>query len=81
LEDVTFFFSRSTPNLAKVIPTMDIIDDRLTAKVNDTSISPAICSAFRLAKKTLNRYHLRTNDSEAYQITMSMFLFFPFIVN
>ena len=62
------------PNLAKVIPTMNIIDDHLTAK--DTYIFPAICSALRLSKKTLNCYYSRASDSAAYQIAMSMFLFF-----
>ena len=67
------FFSCSMPNLAKVIPTMDIINDHLTLKANDTSVSPAICSALGLAKKTLNHYYSRTDDSEAYQIAMSTF--------
>ncbi|KAF8812190.1 hypothetical protein BYT27DRAFT_7087865, partial [Phlegmacium glaucopus] len=66
----TLFFSRSTPNLAKVIPTMDIINDRLTIRANDTSICPALRSALGLAKKTLNRYYSRTDDSEAYRIAM-----------
>ncbi|KAG1839908.1 hypothetical protein DFJ58DRAFT_644076, partial [Suillus subalutaceus] len=30
LKDTTLFFSRGTPNLAKVIPVMDLIDERLT---------------------------------------------------
>jgi len=71
LKDATLFFSRATPNLANVIPTMDIINDRLTAKANDPAISPAIRSALGLAKKTLNRYYSRTDDSEAYRIAMS----------
>jgi hypothetical protein len=71
LKDATLFFSRATPNLAMVIPTMDIINDRLTAKANDPNISPAIRSALGLAKKTLNRYYSRTDDSEAYRIAMS----------
>jgi hypothetical protein len=73
LKDATLFFSRATPNLAHVIPTMDIISDRLTAKANDPTISPAIRSALGLAKRTLNRYYSRTDDSEAYRIAMSKF--------
>ncbi|KAF8812982.1 hypothetical protein BYT27DRAFT_7056681, partial [Phlegmacium glaucopus] len=53
-----------------VIPTMDIINDRLTIRANDTSICPALRSALGLAKKTLNRYYSRTDDSEAYRIAM-----------
>ena len=71
LKDATLFFSRATPNLANVIPTMDIINDRLTAKANDPAISLAIRSAIGLAKKTLNHYYSRTDDSEAYRIAMS----------
>jgi hypothetical protein len=62
------------PNLANVIPVMDIINDRLTAKANDTTLSPAIRSALGLAKKTLNRYYSKTDNSEAYRIAMSMFI-------
>ena len=71
LKDTTLFFSRATPNLANVIPTMDIINNRLTAKANDPAISLVIRSAIGLAKKTLNCYYSRTNDSEAYRIAMS----------
>ena len=71
LKDATLFFSRVTPNLANAIPTMDIINDRLTAHANDLAISPAIRSAIGLAKGTLNRYYSRTDDSEAYRIAMS----------
>jgi hypothetical protein len=82
LKHATLFFSRSTPNLAKVIPVMDVINDRLTVKANDRSLSLAIRSSLGLAKKTLNRYYSRTDDSEAYRIAMSTFstciLFFNF---
>jgi len=68
----TLFFSRSTPNLANVIHTMDIISDCLTAKTNDPTISPAMQSALGLAKKALNCYYSRTDDSEAlYRIATS----------
>ncbi len=73
LKHATLFFSRSTPNLANVIPVMDIINDRLTVKANDRSLSPAIRSSLGLAKRTLNRYYSRTDDSEAYRIAMSKF--------
>jgi hypothetical protein len=73
LKDATLFFSRSTPNLANVIPVMvmDIINDRLTAKANNRILSPAIHSSLALGKKTLNRYYARTDEVEAYRIAMS----------
>lgn len=70
LKDATLFFSRSTPNVANVIPVMDIISDRLTAHANDTTMSPAIRAALGLAKKTLNRYYSKTDTSEVYRIAM-----------
>jgi hypothetical protein len=57
---------------------MDHINDRLTAKALDNTLSPAIRAALGLAKKTLNRYYSRTDDSEAYQ-TMSKFFKFKAI--
>jgi hypothetical protein len=54
LKDATLFFSRSTPNVANVIPIMDIINNTLTTAANDQNIVPAICTAAGLAKKTLN---------------------------
>ena len=50
---------------------MDHINDEMTDKANDPSISLAIRSALGLAKRTLNRYYARTDDSEAYRIAMS----------
>jgi hypothetical protein len=68
LKDAT----RSTPNVANVIPIMDIINDTLTTAANDQNISPAIRTAAGLAKKTLNHYYSRTDESETYHIAMSM---------
>jgi hypothetical protein len=62
----------STPNVANVIPIMDIINDTLTTATNDQNISLAIRTAAGLAKKTLNRYYSRTDESETYRIAMSM---------
>ena len=64
----TLFFSRSTPNLATVIPAMDHIDEVLTTQAVDTSDSllPSIRAACSLARKTLNRYYERTDLSEMY---------------
>ncbi|KJA19986.1 hypothetical protein HYPSUDRAFT_142979 [Hypholoma sublateritium FD-334 SS-4] len=70
LKHATEFFSRATPNLAHVILVMDNINDRLTAQANNDAYSPAIRAALGIAKKTLNRYYSRTDDSEAYRIAM-----------
>jgi hypothetical protein len=46
------FFSRSTPNLATVIPAMDIIDKKLTTdSLNRSKFKAPICAALGLAKK------------------------------
>ncbi|KAF9541913.1 hypothetical protein CPC08DRAFT_650423 [Agrocybe pediades] len=70
LKHATLFFSRAKANIANVIPTMDHINDSFTSKANDPNYSPAIRAALGLAKKTLNRYYSRTDDSEAYRIAM-----------
>jgi hypothetical protein len=67
-KDATLFFSRSTPNLAMVIPAMD---HTLTQR-----FEPAIRAALGLAKKTLNRYYNLTDDAEVYRIAMGKFYFY-----
>jgi hypothetical protein len=78
LKDATLFFSRSTPNLAIVIPAMDFINDKLTAHTHDRTLSPAIKASLELGKKTLNRYYSLTDSSEVYRIAMGMRLLFLF---
>ena len=56
-----------------VIPAMDHIDTVLTnGIVNSQLLDPAIRTALRLAKKTLNRYYSLTDKSETYRIAMGM---------
>jgi hypothetical protein len=57
LKDATLYFSRSTPNLATVIPAMDEIDKRFGVILQDMSFDKAIRSALRAAKATLNKYY------------------------
>ncbi|KIK40539.1 hypothetical protein CY34DRAFT_87154, partial [Suillus luteus UH-Slu-Lm8-n1] len=71
LKDATVFFSRSTPNLATVIPAMDLIDEKLTTYSLDDKYLPVICAAVGLAKKTLNHYYQLTDHSDVYRIAMS----------
>jgi hypothetical protein len=72
-KDATLFFSRSTPNLATVIPAMDHIDEILTTQSRDRKIEVSICIAVGVAKKTLNKYYDKTDNSEVYCIAMGMF--------
>ena len=72
LKDGTEYFSRSSPNLATVIPAMDHIDTTFTNIIQPTSAAhPAIRYALRLAKKTLNKYYSLTDEAEVYRIAMS----------
>ncbi|KAG2109988.1 uncharacterized protein F5147DRAFT_772829 [Suillus discolor] len=70
LKDATLFFSRLTPNLATVIPAMDLIHNELTSYSCHPKYLPAIQAAVHLAKKTLNRYYELTDTSEVYRIAM-----------
>ncbi|KAG1878534.1 hypothetical protein C8R48DRAFT_589830 [Suillus tomentosus] len=70
LKDATTFFSHSTPNLATVIPAMDLIHETLTSYSRNQKYCASICVAVHLAKKTLNRYYELTNKSEVYCIAI-----------
>ena len=71
--DATLFFSRSTPNLAKVIPAMDLIDRHLATAAPDQKYDPSIQAALAVGKRLLNKYYDRTDQSEVYRIAMGMF--------
>lgn len=68
------FFSKGTPNLAVVIPSMDKIDETLSSWLVDTSLSAPVRAALAVAKKTLNRYYSLTDQADVYRIAMSMYL-------
>ncbi|KAG2029752.1 hypothetical protein BDR03DRAFT_820744, partial [Suillus americanus] len=71
LKHTTLFFSRGTPNLVMVIPTMDHIDTVFTNGIIKTqTLHPTIHAALRVAKITLNRYYSLTDESETYQTAM-----------
>ncbi|KAG2112004.1 uncharacterized protein F5147DRAFT_572773, partial [Suillus discolor] len=70
LKDTTLFFSHSTPNLAIVIPVMDLIDETLTTCSMNQQLLPSIRVAAGLAKKTLNCHYELTDSSEVYRIAM-----------
>jgi len=69
-KDATLFFSRSTPNLATVIPAMDHIDAHLTTVSQNSKYSPAIRASLALGKAHLNKYYDLTDHSEVYRIAM-----------
>ncbi|KAG6824324.1 hypothetical protein H0H92_007187, partial [Tricholoma furcatifolium] len=71
LKDATTFFSHSVPNLATVIPAMDLIDHELTKASLDTKNNSALRAAIGIAKKTANRYYTKTDDSELYRAAMT----------
>ena len=72
-KEATLFFSSSTPNLAQVIPAMDLVDQRLaTAVASPETYNPAIRTACELAKITLNKYYSLSDASKLYRIAMSM---------
>jgi hypothetical protein len=70
-KDATLFFSRSTPNLATVIPAMDHIDMHLANAGQNPNYSPAIRASLALGKAHLNKYYTMTDHSEVYRIAMS----------
>lgn len=74
LKQATLYFSRSSPKLAAVIPAMDHVDKEFTTYSLDAALfSPPIHAALELAKKMLNRYYTRTDESHLYRIAMGKF--------
>ncbi|KAJ6611525.1 hypothetical protein B0H10DRAFT_1625555, partial [Mycena sp. CBHHK59/15] len=70
--DATLYFSSETHcTITQVIPTMDRIDDLITATIVQAALHPSILSALQLAKSTLNKYYSHTDSSNAYRIAMS----------
>nr|VWO98079.1 Uncharacterized protein [Ganoderma boninense] len=72
-KSVTLSFSRAkVPNLARVIPVMDHVEETLTGVMHGTKYDNAICVACRLAKKVLNNYYSLTDALATYRIAMVM---------
>ena len=69
------FFSCGIPNLATVIPAMDLINKALTTSSGLSSrFSLAIRAALTIGKRTLDKYHNKTGESDVYRIAMGVFL-------
>jgi hypothetical protein len=69
------FFSCGTPNLATVVPAMDLIDKVLATSSDDHDFSLSIHSALVIGKNTINCYYNKTDHSETYHIVMSALSF------
>ena len=69
-QDTTMFFSQGTPNLATVVPAMDMIDKHLTTDSLKRSLSVPIRAAVSVTKTTMNKYYTKTDHSEVYRIAM-----------
>ncbi|KAJ6602269.1 hypothetical protein B0H10DRAFT_1712616, partial [Mycena sp. CBHHK59/15] len=62
-KDATLYFSSEKHcTITQVIPTMDKMDDIITATV----------SALKLAKKVMNKYYSATDESKVYRVAMGM---------
>ena len=72
--DATYFFSHDAPLLSEVILAIDITDKTLTNYSLDDELEPVIRAAVNLAKKTINRYYKKTDDSECNRIAMSTYM-------
>ena len=72
--DATEFFSREgsdAPTLTDVIPSMDFVDERLATDAVNIDLDPAIRVAIGCAKRTINHYYDKSDESAAYRIAMS----------
>lgn len=70
-KSATVFFSRDATSIAAVIPAMDKLDDHLKSiQSAPEQFHPSILAAMKLARKKMDRYWKRTDESDVYRITM-----------
>lgn len=62
---------RSTPNLARVIPAIDHVDNHFAMAAVDNKYNPAIQAALAMGKDLLNKYYNKTDHSDLYRIAIS----------
>jgi hypothetical protein len=55
---------------------MDHIYETLTTQCQDSDLEPSIRAALGIAKKTLNKYYDKTDQSEMYRIAIGKFYIF-----
>jgi hypothetical protein len=69
-KDATVFFSQaSVSNITHVIPTIDRIDAMLSES-STKPLAPAVKYGLSFARRVLNKYYSKTDDSNVYRITM-----------
>ncbi|EPS93984.1 hypothetical protein FOMPIDRAFT_64674, partial [Fomitopsis schrenkii] len=71
LQVSSHFVGEDAPTLTDVIPSMDIIDERLATDTTNAELDPAIRIAIGCAKRTINHYYDKSDESAAYRISMS----------
>ena len=69
-DNATLKFLRKMPQLAKVIPVMDKIDEKLTDASRDINIHCVVRIAANQAKSTMNKYYGLTDAADAYRIAI-----------
>jgi hypothetical protein len=68
------FFSRGTPNLATVIPAMDIIDNMIATMSEALhKYCLAIYAALAIGSQLINKYYNKTDYLKVYCISMGAF--------
>ncbi|KIY60869.1 hypothetical protein CYLTODRAFT_321931, partial [Cylindrobasidium torrendii FP15055 ss-10] len=74
LKHATVYFSLESCLLSDVIPAMDKINEMLTTQLVGSGDSVVSCdkvkTALLLARRTLNKYYARTDDTDTYRIVM-----------
>ena len=75
---VTLEFSKDMPCIANVIPMIDIMHDNLLVACNNKPYSAPIHATLKIEMNLLNKYYSITDNSEIYQIAISMFNFIMF---
>jgi hypothetical protein len=69
-KDATTFFSQeSVSTIAHVIPTIDRIDTMLSESSTEP-LTPAVKHGLSFARRVLNKYYSKTDDSNIYRIAM-----------
>lgn len=70
-KDATVFLSSDESTIANVIPTMDLIEERLSTR-SSRPLHALVKAAMRLARSTMDHYYSETDLSNVYRIAMSM---------
>ncbi|KAG6884178.1 hypothetical protein C0992_006820 [Termitomyces sp. T32_za158] len=71
-KDATLLFSRSTSNIAKVLPAMDKISTVLSINSEESDYLPAIKSALAIGLRLLTKYYELVDMSDVYCIATNL---------